>query len=102
MTNAADTLYVYVAGELGQHTPWIVAYSLETAMIRLLESHTVGGSKKREISGYPEQWTCGFIDGETGDLLWTLTIESCGTHHLYVRKCDVMRDKWDEDTGWRV
>lgn len=98
-----DTLWVYVGGEL-DHLPIIVAYSLETAMIRLLDANTVGGSSGREHAGYPEKWACGFLDGETNDVVWTLTLQRDGGEpiELYILKCDVADDEWDSETGWRI
>lgn len=95
-----DLLYVYVAGEFGD-SPLIVAYSLESAMIRLLGFYSVPGD--REAAGYPEEWACRFVEGETADLLWTLSLPARGENppaRLYILKCEVEPDKWNEN-GWQ-
>lgn len=102
----APDLWVYIGGEMGaKETPFVVAYSLEAAMIRVLDAYTVPGPNARD-GGYPEMWTCAFIDGETEDLLWRLDLPASRAgeppHALYIRKCDVQLDRRDPATGWRA
>ena len=100
----APDLWIYIGGEMGANeTPFVVAYSLEAAMIRVLNAYTVPGPDSR-AAGYPETWTCAFIDGETEDLLWRLDLparDNDRAHALYIRKCDVQCDRRDPKTGWR-
>ena len=93
-----DSLCVYVAGTVGEKSgPLLVTYSLESAMVRLLNANSVPGD--REDSGYPEKWTCEFLSGESEDLFWTLTLPT--GEQLYILKCNVEADRRDPKTGWR-
>ena len=98
----SKSVWVYVGGKVGDR-PDVVAYSLETAMVRVLSFYTVPGT--REDIGYPERWVCSFVSDEDHNLQWTLDYESNGdshkTYHLYIEKYEIEEDEWDETTGWR-
>jgi hypothetical protein len=81
--------YVYVGGKKGvKETPFLVATSLERAMTELLDVFSVPGH--RDDVGYPDAWTCQFLDGEPRHLQWTVTVVDGGTSHdLYVCKFEI-------------
>lgn len=84
---------VYVGGTYGQ-TPTVVATSIERAMRRTVDLHRVPGDIEKH--GFPEQWTCAFIDAD--DVLrctTTITEEHGETYTLYVEQFDVEDDDAD-------
>jgi hypothetical protein len=84
------SLKVYVGGKYGDE-PTVVARSVEQAMTETLRMYIV---LNPEETGYPQQWTCFFLDGDPTLLRCTVTLvdEQGESHALYVERYDLEDD----------